>query len=204
MENEIELIKKLQDKNISIQQRHSIFEIIVERYKNRIFKLIYNYIQPIGTKEDAEEITIEVFLRFYQSIYNFKMKCSFEKFLIKIAVNLSINFLKKKNKEHSISLEEIEAKLKEEDNTLTNIIKLESEIEMKKIVKNLILKLPVTQRMAIHLSFYEKMSYKEIADVMGTTVTAVESLLFRAKENLKKYILNNDELLRKFKINEVK
>jgi RNA polymerase sigma-70 factor (ECF subfamily) len=58
--------------------------------------------------------------------------------------------------------------------------------EQRAVLKASIARLPENQRIAFILSKYQELSYKEIAEVMGVTVSSVESLLFRAKANLQK------------------
>ncbi|MFQ5630717.1 MAG: RNA polymerase sigma factor, partial [bacterium] len=63
-------------------------------------------------------------------------------------------------------------------------------LERMTILQHAIGTLAENQRIAFALSKYEDLSYKEIADVMGTTVSAVESLLNRAKKNLQRKLFN--------------
>ena len=66
--------------------------------------------------------------------------------------------------------------------------------ERSKQLKLAINKLAENQRVALILSRYQELSYKEIAEVMGVSVSSVESLLFRAKENLRKMLLKGKNI----------
>jgi RNA polymerase sigma-70 factor (ECF subfamily) len=189
---EIIAIQKLQDNDTPKEEKDRIFSWLVDKYKNKLFRFIFNYIQPYGIKEDAEEILLEVFTRFYKNIKSFKFQSSVETYLFRIGVNLSINFVKSK-KLSFVSIDETND-IEDNEQTLEKIIELENNENFKKIILELLLKLPDNQRLALHLANYEQLSYKEIAEVMNTTVSAVESLLFRAKQNLKKYILEDKKL----------
>jgi len=180
---EIIAIQKLQDDDTPKEEKDRIFSWLVDKYKNKFFRFIFNYIQ-YGIKEDAEEILLEVFARFYKNIKSFKFQSSVETYLFRIAINLSINF---------VSIDEAND-IEDNGQTLEKIIELENNENLKNIILELLLKLPDNQRLALHLANYEQLSYKEIAEIMNTTVSAVESLLFRAKQNLKKSILEDKKL----------
>jgi len=188
---EIIAIQKLQDDDTPKEEKDRIFSWLVDKYKNKFFRFIFNYIQ-YGIKEDAEEILLEVFARFYKNIKSFKFQSSVETYLFRIAINLSINFVKSK-KFSFVSIDEAND-IEDNGQTLEKIIELENNENLKNIILELLLKLPDNQRLALHLANYEQLSYKEIAEIMNTTVSAVESLLFRAKQNLKKSILEDKKL----------
>lgn len=79
------------------------------------------------------------------------------------------------------------------------LLKTKKNEELKILLTKIINMLPEKQRLALHLAKFQKMSYKEIAEVLNTTVSSVESLLFRAKQNIKKNILKNKEFIDKLK-----
>lgn len=190
--DEKQLVRWLQDDTIPIQQKEKLFEQIVNKYKEKIFNMVYNYLKPNVTVEDVEDIVIDSFFKFYKNIKNFKHKCSIETYLRRIAVNLTINFLKSKDRNSVVFLEE--TTLEEEKETTTYDVEKE---EIKKIFFSILNMLPHKQKIAFQLAYYENLSYKEIAEIMLTTVSSVESLLFRAKQNIKKYIVKNKELSKK-------
>lgn len=195
---ETEIIKKLQDENLSQSEKEKIFKELVDIYKNSLLNFVYNYIQPKGIFQDAEEIVLETFIRFYKNIKFFKQKSSVKTYIFRIATNLSINFLKSK-KEILEPIEEIDEKFSRYFSEEERIIENQKNEELKIILTKIINMLPEKQRLAFHLAKFQKMSYKEIADVLNTTVSSVESLLFRAKQNIKKNILKNKEFIDKLK-----
>ncbi len=193
-DNDEHIVLLLQDDKLSIQQKEKLFEQIVNKYKEKLFVMVYNYIKPTGELEDAEDIVIDTFLRFYKNIKKFKFKCSVETFLRRIAINLAINFVKK-NKIMFLPLDE-KTIISDEKSLTENL----TQQEIKKVFLDILNKLPKRQKVAFYLAYYEKMSYKEIADTMNTTVSSVESLLFRAKQNIKKFVLKNKEIAKKLGI----
>jgi len=91
-----EIVKILQDDSVPQNEKDCLFRQIIEKYENEIYKTVYNYIFSKGTKEDAEDIIVETFARFYKNIKSFKLQTSVKNYLYRIAINLSINFLKSK------------------------------------------------------------------------------------------------------------
>jgi RNA polymerase sigma-70 factor (ECF subfamily) len=191
-----ELVKILQDDTVSQNEKDYLFKQIIEKYENELYKTIYNYISSKGTKQDAEDIVVETFVRFYKNIKSFKLQTTVKNYLYRISINLAINFLKSK-KINFVSFEEIKDELHDETHIDTELFEKEKQDELKNIVSQLFSKLPEKQKSALYLVTYKKMSYKEVAEVLNTTVLSVESLVFRAKQNLKKFILKNKNLKEK-------
>ncbi len=183
-----EIVRKIKQKEVNELQKFSLFELVVNKYKNKVFLLVYNYIKPTGTLHDAEEIVLETFTKFWFSIEKFKFNSTVYTYIYRIATNLAINFLKsKKRQKESVSIDEIVPELVEND--LETVIEFESETEqIQSIVNSAIDHLPPNQKMALILAKFEHKSYQEIAEIMNTSVSSVESLLFRARQNLKKFL----------------
>jgi RNA polymerase sigma-70 factor (ECF subfamily) len=192
-----DLVKQIQDFNIV--NKETYFEIIVDRHKDKLFHLIYNYIKYYGTETEAEELLLQTFSNFWFGIKKFRFKSSVYTYLYRIALNLATNFIKHKSKtlKNIVSINELnlETELQE---------KIESAPEEKNEDTNIITfainSLPSDQKNALILSYYENKSYAEIAQIMQKTIPSIESLLFRAKQNLKKYILKYKKIFnnRKF------
>jgi len=99
-----------------------------------------------------------------------------------------------------VSFEEIKDQLEDESSIDKELCEKEKEYELKKVVTELINRLPHKQKAALYLVVYGKMAYKDVADVLKTSVSSVESLVFRAKQNLKKFILKDKKLKELFGI----
>ena len=127
-----------------------------------------------------------VFIQVFESLGKFRFESKLSTWLYRIAVNRSINHCKSprgraikvdieswKQQEVAQSVEMPQQQLLEEQEQL-------------ELLHRAIDRLPENQRTALILNKYEELSYKEIAEVMGVTLSSVESLLFRAKNNLEK------------------
>ena len=143
-------------------------------------------------REDAEDIAQEVFLEAYRSLDSFRQESKFSTWLYRIAVTKSLDHLrKKKRKKRFSSLKRVMGfNDPAEELVLPSSIETPAEVlsgsERTEILQNALDSLPDNQKTAFLLSKYDGYSNQEIADVMQTTVSAVESLVHRAKKNLQK------------------
>jgi RNA polymerase sigma-70 factor (ECF subfamily) len=164
------------------------FRTLVEKYQDMVVNTCYGFLQ---NHEDAEDIAQEVFVEIYQSIHRFREEAKLSTWLYRIAVNKSLNLIKKyKRKRWIVSLQamlgsEKETKQIADEKTADPQTALEQQ-ERISALHQAIESLAENQKIAFTLSKHEDLSYVEIAEVMGTTVPAVESLLNRAKKNLQK------------------
>jgi len=159
------------------------FEEIVNIYKHPILNIIYRY---ASNYDDAEDIAQEVFVKVWKNIKSFKGKSKFSTWLYRITVNHCLNYVNK-HKKDPISFERVVGKGRISDSPNSEIIyekKTKSEI-IGKALSNL----PDRQKIALILSKFEYKSYSEISYIMGVSISSVESLIFRAKVNLKKELL---------------
>lgn len=166
------------------------FRNLVDEYKDKVVNTCYGFLHNF---EDAEDTAQEVFIEIYLSYEKFKGKSTISTWIYRIAVNKSFDFLRKQNSKKRINLfknilniDTIEQKdIKSvEEYPLINIEQKERETVLFQALD----KIPVNQRIAITLSKLENLSIREIAKIMDTTESAVESLIFRAKTSLKKLL----------------
>ncbi len=178
--NENELIKLI------LQGESDKFRIFVEKYRQMVFRTCMGFVH---NKEDADDLTQEVFIQAYRSLPDFKMKSAFSTWLYRIAVNASLNKVRRSGRISFI--DRIESlfgsdspgagQLFDTDDPENIIIKKEHSQWLQRTLDSL----PEKQRTAIALSKYDDLSQKEIAEIMKTSEGAVEALLHRAKKNLR-------------------
>jgi RNA polymerase sigma-70 factor (ECF subfamily) len=161
---------------------------IVDTYQAYVLNCCFKF---VGNKETAEDLTQEVFIEVYRSINIFRSEAKFSTWLYRIAITKSLDHLKSlKRKKRYAFVKSIFSDTESEEHLLTSDIDnpqqvLENEDRVK-VLSWAIASLPENQKVAFTLSKYDELSNKEIADILNTTVSAVEALMFRAKENLKK------------------
>ncbi len=172
-----------------IKRNEKIFRDFVDQYHQMVVNTCIGFVHSV---EDAEDIAQEVFIEVYRSIQKFRGSSKLSTWLYRIAVNRSLNFLRD-NRKHSWFRsfdEEIKTKIEKLHQTITgNNDNPEFILENKQrsiVLHEAINSLPENQRVVFILNKYEDLGNKEIAEVMNLSVSAVESLIHRAKKNLQK------------------
>lgn len=157
---------------------------IYETYSIMVFNLCLNYLH---NQHDAEEVTQDVFLKIHQQLDSFEKKSSIKTWIYRITVNQCLDFLKAKKRQKRfgfiLPIFDNSESINTGDFDHPGIL-LENKEATEAILKK-INELPHQQKTALILKAMDGLSQKEIAEVMGTSVKAVESLLSRAKANLK-------------------
>lgn len=165
------------------------FRELVERHKLSVLNLCLRF---VGNKQDAEDLAQEAFIRVFQAAPNYEVKAAFTTWLYRITVNLCLNHQRRKKILHFFSLDQGKNSQHQASYGVHDFADQQrpdadfERKELQQIVHQAILSLPENQQSVLILHRYHDLSYKEIADVLATTVSAVESRLHRAKENLKK------------------
>ena len=165
---------------------------IYDRFKNKVYNTVIGYLQ---NTEDAEEVTQDVFLEVYRSVEKFKGESSLSTWIYRISVNKSLDFIKAKNRKKRFAFitsifDKDSGELKHDHSDFIHPgVTLENK-ERSTILFNAINQLPENQKTAFILSKVEGLGNKEISEIMEMSVGAIESLLSRAKENLKKLLIN--------------
>ena len=166
----------------------SAFKRLVEFNQERVINTCYRY---VFVREDAEDIAQEVFLEVYRSIPDFRGESKLSTWIYRIAVAKSLDFIRRRNRKKRFGFMQA---LMGVDNRIENLpappgntpdAELERG-ERYRVLQDALNALPENQRTAITLSKYHDFSGKEIAEVMGTTLPAVDSLIHRAKARLRK------------------
>jgi RNA polymerase sigma-70 factor (ECF subfamily) len=168
-----ELIRQVAEGN------ESAFEALVEKYQHPVVNTIYRY---ISDSTQAEDVAQEVFVKVWQHAGSFRGKSKFSTWLYKIVVNQCLNYRSRERK----NTDALDRPVKDE--TPEADVSLEAG-ERQAAVRKAIDELPEKQRIALILSRFDRKSYKEISEIMRCSLSSVESLIFRAKENLKKKIV---------------
>jgi RNA polymerase sigma-70 factor (ECF subfamily) len=162
------------------------FEELVERYHGRIYGLTYNM---TSNREDAEDLTQEVFVKAFEALPRFKGKSSFYTWLYRIAVNKTINYRKKRNRKRALSLDQFDQEIKTDEvysdlsakgSPLRNISLSELQIKLNEALQNLSEK----HRTVVVMHDMQGIPHDEIAKVVGASVGTVRSRLFYARRQM--------------------
>lgn len=184
-----ELIQQVTENN-----DHSAFALLVEKYQ----KLVVNTCRGfVNSYADAEDLAQDVFIELFESLPDFRHESKLSTWIYRIAVNKSLNFVRKRKRESFFDSITSLFGSSEGKNGNSNIDfssnEADTEIKSKELrieLKRAINSLPENQKIAFILNKYQDLSYKEVAEVMDISLSSVESLLFRAKGNLQKSLSN--------------
>lgn len=182
---ERELIEKLKNKE------SEAFKALVDGWQVMVYNTVLGILMNI---EDAEDVAQEVFIQVYESIGSFKGECKLSTWLYRIALSKSMDHLRKKKRKKRFAF--IESLFNQNDELVhdpghfyhpgVQIENKEAAADLFKAIETL----PENQKMAFILNKLESLSYQEIGEVMRVSVSAVDSLLHRAKVNLRKQLNN--------------
>jgi len=151
--------------------------LLAERYQSRVLSLSYRL---LGDWHRAEDVSQETFLRLRQAAGTYEPQAQFTTWLYRIVHNLSLD-QRRKGRKDPLSLEAVQTDAAE----TAQASPLERR-ELAQAVQNAVGELSERQRRVIILHRYEGLSHEEISEVTGWSKSAVESLLVRAYENLRK------------------
>ena len=158
------------------------YEEIVHAYQSIVANLCF---KMGGTKLDIPEMTQQVFVELYMALPRFQFKSKLSTFIYRITVNVVCKELKHQSR--MIVLPEdapVPDRPSDEPNAEQFIIRDERVQQLRRAIGLL----HPEQRTALVLYTYDNFSYNDIADVMQCTTAKVESLIFRARKNLKKML----------------
>jgi RNA polymerase sigma factor (sigma-70 family) len=181
------------DETILVQElkngSKAAFKNIVDAYQNFVYNTCLGIVK---NEEDAEDLSQEVFVQVYQSISSFKGDSKLSTWVYRIAVTKSLDHERKKKRKkrfgfmRSIVGEDGEVVINPPDFHHPGIAL--DQKENAAILFKAIDHLPENQRVAFVLNKVEGLSYQEVSGIMQTSVSSIESLLHRAKKNLKKIL----------------
>lgn len=168
------------------------FRLLMEKHQVNVMRMIYRY---TGRHHEAEDLAQDIFLKIYRAAGNYTPRAQFKTWLYKVVTNHCLNFHRSQKKhkydgtlDPSLSERDIpDRSYKGAVPEAAAEIKIRQE-ELKAAVQNALAKLPDRQRMAVILFRFEGQSYGEIAQTLGCSLSAVESLLFRAMNSLKELL----------------
>lgn len=166
------------------------YKELFESHHKKVYNISLNILQ---NSEDAEDIAQEVFIEVYHSLNSFNQESAVSTWLYRIAVNKSLDLLraKKRKKRFAFFTQLFHPETGEQLQEVSHFdhpgVQLENK-ERSQVLYQAIDKLPENQKTAFVLSQIEKLPQKEIAKIMVMSEKAVESLIQRAKSNLRQQL----------------
>jgi len=158
------------------------FTELVCRYQRKVYNTIFQFTR---NHHDADDLAQETFMKAFESLKEFKQKSSFYTWLYRIAVNMSLNFLKKRNKEKG-KKEFVEndspSKMNEFSATAPENYSLKKELEKK--LKEIIDSLPLIYKASFILVVFQGMSHGQAAQVLKCSEGTVSWRMHKARKIL--------------------
>jgi RNA polymerase sigma-70 factor (ECF subfamily) len=164
------------------------FTELVEKYKQPVMNLAY---RTLRDATEAEDLAQNVFVQVFKSAARYKSTAKFSTWLFTIARNLCLNEIRRRSRHPAESLDaphpdhEDQPLHQFEDKKTFSPPESLLQGELAQNIDRALADLPENQRSAILLCRQEELSYEEIAEVLGCTVSATKSLIHRGRETLK-------------------
>ncbi len=155
------------------------FEALIKKYQRPVLNFIYKY---LGDRFASEDIAQEVFLRVYRASPEFEPRGKVSTWIFRIAYNLCLNEIVRRRRVY------FTADFGENEPAPPAEIEKAGHDALKEELMEAVRQLPEKQRAALLLRVNEELSYMEISQVLAVSVSSVESLLFRARANLKRLL----------------
>ncbi len=159
------------------RQGKDAFGRLVQKYQHEVFRVVYRIVR---NQADAEDLTQEAFLKAYEALATYDETRPFAPWLMRIAVNASVSFLRHHKRFTQVPLAESDHPMVIEESLSLN--------DFRERVHQLVAQLKPEFRVAFSLYHYEQLSYEQMSDHMGLPVTTVRNYLFRARQTLKKLV----------------
>jgi RNA polymerase sigma-70 factor, ECF subfamily len=181
--NELDLIQQLRAGD------EQAFKSLVTNYQDLVFNTALGIVQ---NSEDAEDVAQEVFIQVYRSIDQFKGDARLSTWIYRITTTKALDHIRSRKRKKRFAF--ITSLFGPNDELVHEPIDFQhpgvalDRKEQAALLFQMIAQLPENQKVAFTLHKTEELSYQEIADVMQLSVSAVESLLFRARQNLRKLL----------------
>jgi len=164
------------------------FTVLIDRYKHMVFTLA---LKILKNREEAEEVAQDVFVKVYQVLVSFKGDSKFSTWIYKIAYYRSLDYLKKQKR--GLSASSLDSDKEYHLPSIENNLDALELKERKQAIKSAIDELPTDDAVVITLHYFEELSLKEIAKIIGVEANTVKVRLFRSRKRLAQLLKNRLE-----------
>jgi len=168
----------------------SAFGQLVVKYTPRLYGLVYNM---TSNHEDTNDLLQDIFSKAYKAIRGFRGKSSFYTWIHSIAVNMTLNFLKKRGRRFHLSLDDVDASIQNDKEflelTATSSPVREADLsELQRRLNEAMMKLSDEHRAVVTMFHIQGMPHAEISKILRVSEGTVRSRLFYANRQLQNYL----------------
>jgi len=162
------------------------FDVLIGRYKERLYATVYHM---TANHEDANDLVQDTFIKAFKSIESFRGRSSFYTWIYRIAVNRTINFLKRRKNRNQYSLDDLESSIQ----TDPDLVEMMSHVtprreagltELQEKLNEALQKLSESHRAVVTMHDIQGMTHADIAKVLKCSEGTVRSRLFYARQQL--------------------
>ncbi len=166
------------------------FDALVVKYSPRLYGLVYNM---TSNHEDTNDLLQDVFAKAYRSVAGFRGKSAFYTWIHSIAVNMTINFLKKRGRRFHMSLDDIDSGIQNDKEFIeltatSNPVRDADLSELQQRLNEAMMKLSHDHRAVVTMFDIQGMPHAEIAKILSISEGTVRSRLFYAHRQLQNYL----------------
>ena len=177
MTDEQNLIAQLKNK----QTQESAFRILMGQYKERLY---WHIRKIVMSHADTDDVLQNTFVKVYRNINNFKGDSKLYSWMYRIATNESITFINKRAKQNNVDISEYRNNLAE---TLQDDVHFNG-AEIQLILQKAIATLPEKQQLVFKMKYFDEMKYKDMSEILETSVGALKASYFHAVKKIEKII----------------
>jgi RNA polymerase sigma-70 factor (ECF subfamily) len=176
--DEVQLIEEFKKGN------EQAFNTLVLRYKEKVYWIVR---RMVPDHDEADDITQNVFIKAYHSLRSFKGDSSFYTWIYRIAVNLSLNEIRRRKLRRTFAIDEEVHQVQSQD---AQPLELMEQRERTQQILEAIERLPDKQKKVFLLRYYEELPYEEIAKILKTSVGGLKANYFHAVKKIGLYLTN--------------
>lgn len=170
----------------------SAYADIVNHYQHKLYQICY---RMLGSKEEAEDITQEAFVRAYVNLHTFDQKRKFSTWLYRIGTNLCIDRIRKKKPDYYLDAEvagtdglDMYSQIASDEQLPEEVLE---QMELQERIQYEISRLPDKYRAVIVLKYIEELSLQEISEILDMPLGTVKTRIHRGREALRKQLATN-------------
>ncbi len=155
------------------------YACLLDKYSRQVYSLLYKMVR---NKEDAEELTQDVFLKAFRHLSSFKSDCSFSTWIYRIAYNTAISVLRK-HREEFLTIEESQlSDVSEEE--VGELLEQQTRDKQLEQLEAALAQLPPDERALILLFYKKEKTVEEIATITGLSIANVKTKMHRIRKKL--------------------